>query len=878
VENPPSGIVAALAGKRRDAASRHYAKNKTGVEEEEVMPSAVARCAPCPLHWIFRTEVTSIVRTVLRLLPWIAAVILIVFAIGIWWFVYRPLPRLDGTIRLAGLEGEVTVARDHWGVPHIRANSLEDLAEAQGYVMAQDRLWQMDLLRRVARGQLSEVLGPRTLEIDRDFRKLNFSRTVERDIRMLSPEILRVMEAYARGVNHFIEQHSSTLPLEFTLLHYKPSPWQPADTLMISCYMYRTLTDTRKRELDRAIVTAKVGPELARDLFSQDAAMDHFVVGDPNAGKDAKGAAANSDDEDDEDEMDTEDVLKAEREVEARPGVEDEADLTSVLAKNVSEWLERSQRDIRQSLGSNNWVVSGEHTATRRPLLANDTHLELTLPSIWYEVHLTAPGWNVKGFDLPGSPMVVIGHNDRIAWGFTNNGADVLDLYIETFNPANPDEYLVNGQWKKADIYDEVIHVKGQPDEHLKLVVTRHGPVVRQEGGKFYAMRWTALQPGALCNPYNWLGKVQNWGEFREVMKGIWGPGQNVVYADVDGNIGYFLGARVPVRKKGHGEVPVPGDTDDYEWTGYIPFEEMPQVFNPDSGLIVTANARVVGPNYKPYITDRWEEPYRTARIFDLLHDKNDLRPEDMLRVQTDTFSYPHLFLAEQLVAAAKTVPPKDARAKKLVDQAKDWNGMADANSSVVSFLNSAMFATLDLILEPHLGNDTKLYQWRKLAFLQRVLTERPGRWLPAEYKNYDELLSAAADLGVKRLEDETKEADPDDWPWKRFNYLDMLHPIGREGFLKKVLSISNHQQSGTLWSPRAADRHHGPSERFVANLADWDDSMMLITGGESGQPGSEHYRDQFPYWFEGKPIYGPFSDAAEAKARRHKLTLLPSP
>ena len=820
---------------------------------------------------------TSIVRALLRLLLWIAAVIVIIFAMGIWWFVYRPLPKLDGTMRLPGLQGEVTVERDSWGVPHIRANSLEDLAEAQGYVMAQDRLWQMDLLRRVARGQLSEVLGPKTLEIDKDFRTLNFGRAAERDVGMMPPEVRRVTEAYARGVNHFIEEHSSALPLEFTLLHYKPGPWQLTDTLMISCYMYRTLTDTRKRELNRATVTAKVGPELARDLFSQEAAMDHFVVGDPNAGKDAKGTAS-TDDEDDEDETDAEDVLKAERQVEATPGAADEPDLASALAANVSEWLERSGRDIRQSLGSNNWVVSGDHTATRRPLLANDTHLELTLPSLWSEVHLTAPGWNVKGFALPGAPMVILGHNERIAWGFTNNGADVLDLYVEKFNPANPDYYLVNGQWKKADVYDEVIHVKGKPDEHLKLVVTRHGPVVEQEGGKSYAMRWTALEPGALSNSYNWLGKVQNWGEFREVMKDIWGPGQNVVYADVDGNIGYFLGGRVPVRKKGHGEVPVPGDTDDYEWTGYIPLEELPQVFNPDSGLIVTANARVIGPNYKPYITDRWEEPYRTARIFDLLHDKNDLRPEDMLKVQTDTFSYPHLFLAEQLVAAAKTAPPKDPRAEKLVDQAKDWNGMADANSSVVSFLNAAMFAALDLILEPHLGDDTQLYQWRKLAFLQRVLTERPGRWLPAEYRNYDELLSAAADLGVKRLAEETREADPDDWPWKRFNYLDMLHPIGREGFLKKVLSISNHPQSGTLWSPRAADRHHGPSERFVADLADWDDSIIMITGGESGQPGSEHYRDQFPYWFEGKPIYGPFSDAGEAKVERHKLTLLPSP
>ena len=234
-------------------------------------------------------------------------------------------------------------------------------------------------------------------------------------------------------------------------------------------------------------------------------------------------------------------------------------DLTSALGVQVRDWLEESQREIRHSLGSNNWVVNGEHTATGKPLLANDMHLELTLPPIWYEVHLTAPGWNVKGFALPGAPMVVVGHNDRIAWGFTNNGADVLDLYIETFNPANPDEYRVNGAWKKADVYDEVIKVKGAPDEHLRLVVTRHGPVVHRDGDKSYAMRWTVLEPGALCTFYNWLGKAQNWGEFREIMKGIWGPGQNVVYADVDGNIGYILGARVPIRKKGHGEVPVPG-------------------------------------------------------------------------------------------------------------------------------------------------------------------------------------------------------------------------------------------------------------------------------------------------------------------------------
>jgi len=598
-------------------------------------------------------------------------------------------------------------------------------------------------------------------------------------------------------------------------------------------------------------------------------------VGDPNLAKDPHGVQAGDDPDDDE--MDPEDVLKASRDLLPAPdSAANWPDLTAALGLAVRDWLEDSQREIRQSLGSNNWVVSGEHTATQKPLLANDMHLELTLPSIWYEVHLTAPGWNVKGFALPGAPMVVVGHNDRIAWGFTNNGADVLDLYMETLNPSNPDEYRVNGQWKKADVYDEVIKVKGAPDEHLRLMVTRHGPVVKQEGNTAYAMRWTVLEPGALCSFYNWLGKAQNWGEFRELLKGIWGPGQNVVYADVDGNIGYILAARIPIRKKGHGEVPVPGDSDDYEWTGYIPFELLPQVFNPDGGLIVTANARVTGPEYKPYITEHWEEPYRTARIYSLLHDKRDLRPEDMLKVQTDIFSYPHLFIGEQLVAAAKVAPPKDERARKLIQEAKDWNGMADANSSVVSFLNAAMYRSLYLLLRPYLGEESNRYKWRGIAFLQRVLTERPARWLPSDYKNYDELLSAAADLGVKQLEDTTQDKDPDDWQWKRFNYLDMLHPIGREGILRRLLSITDHPQSGTEYSPRAASRHHGPSERFVANPASWDDSIMLITGGESGQPGSEHYRDQFSYWFDGQAIYGPFSDAAEAKVRKHVLTLKP--
>jgi len=835
----------------------------------------------------------------LRVVGWILTALLAVVGGAAWWLLIRPLPQVEGTASLPGLQDQVTVERDIWGIPHVRAGSLSDMCEAQGYVMAQDRLFQMDLLRRVARGQLSEILGPATVSVDKQFRLLRFGPAAERDVTLLDQESRTAIEAYARGVNKFIEQHQNKLPVEFTLLKYQPQPWRPADSLVIAGYMYQTLTNQWEDQLDRAQVTARVGAIRAKELYSQDAALDHYVVGDPDRPNDgSQRSGKDPDDEDDDDDMTQDSVLKASVSTPANGphGTEkttpltlqgaapigtsaDRAnfrDLTSALAPEIVQWVGETRRDIRHALGSNNWVVSGDHTATGKPLLANDTHLELSVPSIWYQMHLTCPGWNVQGFSLPGAPLVVIGHNDRIAWGFTNNGASVQDLYIETFNPAQPDEYKVNGKWVKAQTLDEVIHVKGGADEHFKVVVTRHGSVVRQSGNTGYALRWTATEPGGLANTYSRLGKAENWKEFRELMKGVWGPAQNVVYADVNGNIGYVMAARVPIRKKGHGEVPVPGDTDLYEWKGYIPFEELPQALNPEEGLIVTANARVVGPDYIPYLTDNWEEPYRTARIWDLLLDKHDLRPADMLKVQTDTYSYPDVFLAEQLVPAAKVAAPKDGRAQKLIALAKDWNGIADADSTVVPFLEATRRATLKLLLQPVLGDETGLYQWRSTAFLQRVLTERPATWLPAGYKNYDELLVAASDEAAKKLEHDTGSAKIEDWTWKRFDSLDMLHPIGRQGWLKTLFSITGKPQGGTSFSPRAASRHHGPAMRLVASVGDWDHSLMVIPSGESGQLGSIHYADQFQSWYDGKPVVAPFSDAAEAAVRKHMLTLKP--
>jgi penicillin amidase len=813
-------------------------------------------------------------RTLLRLIYWLAAVVVFVVAAGVWYFIYRPLPKLDGSETLAGLKADVSVERNRWGVPHIRASSLEDLAEAQGYVMAQDRLWQMDLLRRVARGRLSEILGPTTLDIDKQFRLLGFSQAADRDAGLMDAESRTVLEAFARGVNRFVDQNTARLPIEFSLLGYKPEPWKPSDTFAISGYMYETLTSTWETKLSRAQVTRRVGAERAKDLFSQDSPMDHFVIGDPDVRDDGSQHLNASDDEDDDDDdMVPDNVLRTGIDLPAKQGA---VDLTSALGRSVEAYLGFTQHEIRSGLGSNNWVVSGEHTATGKPLLANDTHLELSMPGIWYQAHLSAPGYNVEGFSLPGAPLIVIGHNDRIAWGFTNSGASVQDLYVEAFNPLNASEYRVKGAWVKALVRDEVIRVKGQADEHFAVTATRHGPIVRREGDQGYALRWTATEPTALLNSYNWIGKARNWEQFRNALKRVWGPAQNTVYADTEGNIGYVMAARVPVRKKGHGEVPVPGDTDDHEWTGYIPFDQLPQALNPEGGLIVTANARVVGPNYKPYLTDFWEEPYRTARIYELLHDRHDLRPEDMLRVETDTYSFPHMFLAEQLLAANRTAPPKDERARRLVEQLKDWNGIADANSPLVGFLHWTRRCALDLLLEPYLGKDGRLYQWRSMNFLQTILTDRPSKWLPPAFNSYDDLLAASADCAAAKLEELTKSGRVDDWAWKDLNSLDMLHPLGRQGLLRTLFSISGKPQSGTVYSVRAATKQHGPAMRFVANLANWDESILLIPSGQSGQLGSGHYSDQFSYWYEGRPIFAPFSDRAEAAARKHTLTLKP--
>jgi penicillin G amidase len=790
--------------------------------------------------------------------------------------VRRPLPQLDGSVSVAGLRQGVIVDRDHWGRPWIRANSAEDLVMAQGYVVAQDRLWQMDLLRRAAAGELAEIFGEAVLKIDEENRTLGMREAAERAASDSNPEIHGLLEAYARGVNRYLEERSSRLPIEFTLLGYKPRPWTPADTYLISLYMYKTLTSTWKSKLNRQWVTEKVGAERARDLFVADSSLDHYIAGG-SAAKQASSA----------------------RLPEMKPRPRTSAGDAKEPALAEPEWnlarayLEQFEEESSEIIGSNSFVISGAHTASGKPLLANDTHLFLGVPCIWYLVHLTAPGWNVEGFALPGTPLVIIGHNERIAWGFTNSNVDVQELYAENFVAENSLTYRANGSVAQAESRKETIHVRGKQDVTLDVVVTRHGPIVRRDppeaGGRAYALRWIALEPGGLDFGFPLLGRARNWDEFLETTRHIAGPGQNTIYADVDGNIGFTIPARIPIRANGNGALPVPGGTDDNEWKGYIPFEGLPRALNPADGVIATANARTVGPGYKYFLSDRWAGPYRTERLYELLEGRAGLRPADCNAIQNDILSLPDKFLAEELVNAAQVRPPKDERTQALIEKLKGWDGRATADSVETSFVEYTRHAVFHNLLAPFVDDEILQYElwepgsiynnvwWRDKVFLENLLRTRPVEWLPKGVVSYDDLLIMSAVEAVEELEKETGESAWKAWTWGSVHPLDMIHPLGRNILLRRLLNIGPYGQGGTIDTVRSMGVGHGPVMRFVADLSDFDNSLMEISTGESGQYSSAYYRDEFPEWFEGRGIPAPFTEAAEGRVRAHRLFLLPA-
>src|SRR6266487_2240852 len=766
----------------------------------------------------------------------------------------RPLPRVKGELSLQGLHELVEVITDRYGVPHIYAQNEDDLFFAQGYVHAYERLWQMELNRRISSGRLSEIFGELALETDRFARRLGMHRAADNAARQLPEHSQRILDAYAQGVNAYIERNQNKLPVEFTFLRFKPEPWRIEDSIQWSKMMGWNLGGNWETEVIRARIVAKLGAERAARL---EAGYDpgHPLI--------------------------------------IPPGVE----YQGINLGMLEQYEQLKQLSGFGMLGgSNNWVVDGSMTITGLPILCNDPHLLQTAPSIWYECHLVAGDIDVIGVSFPGAPTIVIGHNQYIAWGFTNAVSDIEDLYIEKFNPQNPYQYEYMGKWEDAQVVREEIKVKGAKAPVIEEVrITRHGPILTSiphplqgdPAGKngspgtngepvelLLALRWTGQEKHDILSVAQKMNRATNCEEFREALRGWDVPPQNVVYADTQGNIGYVMAGAIPIRAKGQALLPSPGWTGEYEWTGYIPFEELPQIFNPEQHFIVTANNRVVDDSYPYYITNEWLNGYRAQRIRDLLMSKGKLALSDMASIQADQYSLP----AVEIVPHILKLQGNSALEKAALDRLQTWNYILAPESIGAAIYSislyklerivfSAMLGAEETLMHSYLGVGSTIlalqngYTSRNKPLLIRLLNEYDDSWfadsvVPNGPNSWDEALGRAFTAAIEELQ-EKLGSDISRWKYGAIHTMTYSHPLGVIKPLNKFFNRGPYPVGGDIDTVNMGATLPNqpetvvtvPSYRQIVNLADLKASLSGHAPGQSGHPGSKHYADFIKSW-----------------------------
>jgi penicillin amidase len=833
------------------------------------------------------------------------------------------LPQVDGALGVPGLSAPVAVQRDAHGVPHIRAASLDDLVFAQGFVTAQDRLFQMDVLRRHAAGELAQVLGPSLLEHDRIQRTLQLRAAADRAVSTIPKEQLHYLETYARGVNASIALQRENLPLEFRVLRYNPLPWTSRDSLLVGLVMYQDLTNSFPTKLSREAITARLTPELANDLYPVSSWRDHppeQPVVDLTAPQELPNIPL------DESQSKLTRPTRPARPAASNSPTASTADLLA-LAKALHPSCEAC------TAGSNNWVISGSRTSTGKPMLSNDMHLSLIVPNIWYQADLASPApfgsFHVTGASLPGVPFIIVGHNDHIAWGFTNLGADVQDVYIEHLRGSGPSAEFqsADNAWHSVLHQTETIHVRGKPDVTLDVTSTMHNgvptpiisPLLPTEK-RTLALRWTIYDPSTLSAPFLNIDSATDWPSFLAAFAQFGGPSQNVVYADDQGHIGYHAVGAIPIRRGPSAPTPFPSAppaapsspadaqapsqpptpaspvpvdavSGQYEWTGYIPFVQLPQSFDPPNGVLATANSRVTPDNYPYTITLNWAAPYRNERIWKVLLNRDHFTAADLLSLQTDVYSDLDRNIAQRLAYSIDHSSTHDKRLHQAADLLRNWNGQVDADSPAPPIVNAAREALWQLLLEPRLGSEPhsdpqgrtlplwKLYTWGEKTYAaEQIVMHTPDRWLPPGYSNWNELLTAAVSRG---LADAHAPGDLSTWTHGKAYPIDIEHPIFSKSrllraFIKLPTGTGVQPQSGDASTIKQVGRSFGPSERFTADLSDLDRSTFNLVLGESGNPASPWFMDQWPAWYNGTTFLMPYTTAAVNATTRHTLTLQP--
>ncbi len=827
----------------------------------------------------------------IRILYYSVCLLLVIILAGVWWLYWiarLPLPQLDGSVSVPGISSKVRVVRDEHGVPTIEAATLEDLFFAQGYVTAQDRLWQMDMMRRAAAGELSEVIGEATFKMDREERILGLRVAAEAAEKNISARDRAYFDAYARGVNAFLESHRDRLSLEFRLMKYTPRPWTVADSLLVGARMVQDLNHySDPPALTREKILAKLGPELTADLYVNSSWRDRPPTQVRRIDQDP---AAGSGDEDDDDEEEVDPEGGNNRLISALA-----SHLPSAPASALASAFTLEETDSFRP-GSNNWVVSGQHTVTGKPLLSNDMHLDHQMPNLWFEAHLKSANFDVAGVTLPGVPFVIVGHNQRIGWGFTNVGPTVEDDFIEEFNAQG--QYKTPTGWADPQHRQEVIRVKGKADVTLDVMTTRHGPIITEllpGEARRVALRWTLYDGMGLM--FFDVDRAQNWNEFRKAFSTFGAPGQNVMYGDIDGHIGYQATGRVPIRAAGDGSLPVSGSDDAHEWKGWIPFDEMPRAYDPPSGILASANGRITPDGYKYSISTEWEAPWRTDRIYRVLESGKKFAPADMLALQMDVSSTYDRFCADKFVYAIDHAAKVSDRSKRAADILRDWDGRMSADSAAPMIETRARQELVRMLLEPKLGPapfgpdrgglSWKSYHWAMSSvWLENVLTKQPARWLPAGYYDYGSLLTAAMENAVKHPLSETvlgspskidsrAPADLSQWKWGKNYPVEINHLVlSQIPLIGRFTGPGLHPLSGDGFTVKAVGRGFGPSERLTWNFANFDESTLNVVTGESGIFLSPYYMDQWSAWYGGSTFKFAFSPAGVEQHKKHEMTL----
>ena len=741
------------------------------------------------------------------------------------------LAQIEGRIQVAGLAKPVEVLRDTWGVPHIYAQSADDLFFAQGFIAAQDRLFQLELWRRAGAGELAEIMGPGYIERDRIARLVRYRGDMNAEWASYGPDSKAISEAFVRGINAYIGQNGDHLPIEFQLLGIKPGLWKPEDTLLrlAGLIMCRNAVS----EITRAQLVSKLGPELAAA----------FMPPDPPT----KIAAL-------------------------------EGPLMKDIGENVSNALREAIGPVRfdDEQGSHNWVVDGTMTATGKPILANDPHRPVVLPSLRYMAHLVAPGWDVIGSGEPGLPGLAAGHNERVAFGFTIVGIDQEDFYVEKTNPTNPNLYQWRGDWRQMKVEHEKINVKGRSEPaDVELKFTEHGAVFYEEPekGRAFVLHWVGSEPGTAGYLASLsLDRMQNWQDFLASMDRWKVPSENLIYADVDGNIGWLAAGLSPIRKNWTGLLPVPGEKGDYEWSGYLPTSDHPQTYNPPQHYIATANHNIMPKGYSHQLGYEWTPPFRFHRIDQVLKEPDrKFTVEDFEKLQHDVTSLD----AQEFVGLLKKAPAGEGGLSDARRLLESWDGALGKDSAAAALFElwvrqvGKRFVAARVPVEARAMVET--------AMNHRTLLDLLGRE-PAASRNallLDSFKDAAAE-GQKRLGEEMNA-----WRWGALHQIRFHHPLALDAERRKLFDLGPVERPGDGYTVLATGgsgfaQNTGASYRQIFDVADWDRSVAINVPGQSGQPGSPHYGDLLPLWAEGKYFPLPFSRAAVEKNTAQKLVLEP--